>query len=474
MRLNRSLAALACGSFLLSTAHAAPAAHPQAETETLELAQKAIALHSVEGPGNQTADVAALFKNALIAGGFSADDITITPSGETAWMMMRWHGSDPSLKPLVISGHMDVVEAKPSDWTRDPFKPVVENGYLYGRGSTDMKLDDALAIVALIQLKREGYKPVRDIILEFSGDEETSMKTGEEIAKKLADAGMVLNVDGADGVLDEKSGKPIYFSWEGGEKTYADFRMTVTNPGGHSSEPRKVNAIYEMAAALLKIGKYQFKPELNDLTKSYFINAAQWQTPAIGAAMKAFAANPADRKAIETLSSEPSLIGQIGTTCVATMINGGHALNALPQKVTANINCRIFPGHKRQDIMSELQKIADDKNVIFEDTTLGSIATAASPLTPEVSNTIKAAVQSVIPGLSVFPGISAGASDSMWFRSHGIPSYGVSPLFIRPSENFMHGLNERTPVSSIRPSIDIMMKLVSDFAGPVCAFCKTK
>ncbi|KXV79886.1 hypothetical protein AD936_00455, partial [Gluconobacter japonicus] len=178
--------------------------------------------------------------------------------------------------------------------------------------------------------------------------------------------------------------KPDYFTWEGAEKTYADFRLTVTNPGGHSSEPRAVNAIDELAADLLHIQQHRFKPELNDLSRSYFVNAARWQKPEIASAMKVFAANPSDGKAIRTLSADPSFIGRIGTTCVVTVIDGGHALNALPQRATANINCRIFPGHSRAAIMEELRQAAHDPGMTIEDVTEGSVETAASPMRPDV------------------------------------------------------------------------------------------
>ena len=227
---------------------------------------------------------------------------------------------------------------------------MVENGYLFGRGATDMKLDGTLAIASLIELKREGYKPRRDIVIEFSGDEETTMKTSAIIADKLTDADLVLNIDGGGGTLDEATGKPEYFTWQGAEKTYADFQLTVTNPGGHSSEPRKVNAIDELAAALVRIRHYQFTPELNDLTRAYFVEAAKYEDPETGAAMRAFAADP-DRQGRRSPRSRanPATVGKIGTTCVVTMISGGHALNALPQRASANINCRIFPGHKPAD-----------------------------------------------------------------------------------------------------------------------------
>jgi carboxypeptidase PM20D1 len=453
-----ALAVMAAG------AQAAPATHPQAEAQALDLAEKAIALRSVRGPNNQTPEVAALYKAALVAGGFADGDVTITPVDDTAYLIARWRGRDPSLRPLVISGHMDVVEAKPADWKRDPFTPVVENGYLFGRGATDMKLDGTLAIASLIELKREGYKPRRDIIIEFSGDEETTMKTSAIIAQKLANADLVINIDGGGGTLDEATGRPEFFTWQGAEKTYADFELTITNPGGHSSAPRKVNAINELAAALMRISDYQFKPELNDLTRASLTNAAPYEDPRIGAAMRAFAADPTDRQAIAVLTANPATVGKIGTTCVVTMINGGHALNALPQRASANINCRIFPGHKPAAIMSELQSVAADPAISFKDVTEGSVATEPSPMRPDFVAAVKKALGEVYPGVPVFPSMSSGASDSMWFRSNGAPSYGASPVFIKDSEDFSHGLNERTPVANIQPAITYYLSLVTDLS----------
>ena len=456
-----ALALVGCAT--VSTGLAKPADHTRAEAQALDLAKKAIALRSVRGPGNQAPQVAELFKSALLAGGFADADVTITPVDDTAFLIARWKGSDPKLKPLVISGHMDVVEAKPSDWERDPFTPVVENGLLYGRGASDMKLDDALAVATLIELKRQGYKPRRDIVLAFSGDEETTMKTTEALAAKLSDAEMVLNVDGTGGELDP-NGKPLYLTWTGAEKTYADFQLTVTSPGGHSSRPYDPNAINQLSAALVRIGQYKFKPELSELTRAYFTAAARYEEPEIGAAMRAFAADPTDAKAVATLTANPGTIGKIGTTCVATMINGGHALNALPQRATANINCRIFPGHPREQIMAELQRVAKDPAVQFKDVSEGSVATDASPLRPDVVNAITKALHASYPGVPVFPSMSAGASDSMWFRNKHIPSYGVSPLFIKDSDRFSHGLNERIPTDDIRPSVVYLVSLLTDLS----------
>ena len=438
--------------------------HPGADASALDLAKRAIALRSVAGPDNKTPEVAALYKAALVAGGFADKDVEITRVDDTAYLIGTWPGSDPALKPLVISGHMDVVEAKPSDWQRDPFTPVVENGYLFGRGATDMKLDGTIAIAALTELRRQGYKPRRTIVIEFSGDEETRMKTSEIIAEKLKNADLVLNIDGGGGVLDEKTGKPEYFTWQGAEKTYADFELTVTNPGGHSSAPRPVNAIVELSQALAKIGAYRFKPEVSPLTREALTKAAPYEEPAIGAALKAFAADPTDQKAIATLAANPATVGRIGTTCVATMVNGGHALNALPQKATANINCRIFPGHKPADIMAELAKVVGDPGVVLKDVTEGSVPNDASPMRADFIAAVEKALHTIYPGVPVFPSQASGASDSMWFRYHGVPSYGASPTFLKESDDFSHGLNERTPVMNIAPGITYYLSLFADLS----------
>ena len=454
----------ACSAFVtVSIGHAKPADHARADSQALNLAKQAIALRSVRGPGNKAPQVAALFKAALVAGGFNDADVSITPVDDTAFLLARWNGRDPKLKPLVVSGHMDVVEARPSDWERDPFTPVIENGLLYGRGASDMKLDDALAVSALIELKRENYKPRREIVLALSGDEETKMKTTQMLAKELSNAEMVLNIDGTGGELNPE-GKPQYFNWSGAEKTYADFALTVTSPGGHSSRPYDPNAINQLSAALVRIGHYKFKPELSELTRAYFTAAARYESPEIGAAMRAFAADPADANAIAVLRANPATIGEIGTTCVATIIQGGHAPNALPQRATANINCRIFPGHPREQIMEELQRVAEDPAVHFRDVTEGSVATEASPIRPDLVAAITRAIHLGYPGVPVFPTMSAGASDSMWFRDEHIPAYGASPLFIKDSDRFSHGLNERIPVDDVPPAITYMLSLFTDLS----------
>ncbi len=460
VKLAAALGVLAASTLVQA---ARPAGHALAEAQVLDLAKKAIAIRSVHGPGNKTPEVAQLFRKALIDAGWADRDIEITPFDDTAYFIARWPGSDPALGAIVLSAHMDVVEAKPEDWQRDPFTPVVENGYLFGRGASDTKFDAALALSSVIELRRQGYKPRRTIVIEFSGDEETAMKTSEIIADKLRDAELVLNVDGAGGTLDEATGKPAYWSWQGAEKTYADFQLEVTNPGGHSSQPRPENAISELATAVERIGAYRFAPELNPLTKAYFEQAAGFESDArLAAAMRAFAADPLDTDAVATLRASFVYIGRIGTTCVPTMINGGHALNGLPQRATANINCRIFPGHAPKDIMAELEKVAAMPQVKFTDVSEGSVATDASPMRADFVNAATKAIRAAYPGVAIIPSQASGASDSMWFRRVGVASYGASPSMIKDSDEFAHGLNERTPLSNIGPGIIYYLSLLKD------------
>lgn len=457
-----STAAIALAS---SAATAKVAGHPQAEAQTLDLAQKSIAIRSVRGEGNRTIDVAQLYKAALLKAGWAEADVTITPFEDTAYFIATWRGRDPTLKPLVISGHMDVVEAKREDWERDPFTPVVENGILYGRGASDMKFSGAMALSSLIELRRQGYKPKRTIVIEFSGDEETTMATSAIIAEKLKNAELVINADGGGGSFDEDTGKPLYWTWSGAEKTYADYQLEVTNPGGHSSAPRPENAIVQLSTALERIGAYHFKPELNEITKGYFEQAAAFTTdPQIAAAMRAFAANPADEAAIATLRADPANVGRIGTTCVPTMVSGGHALNALPQRATTKINCRIFPGHSREAIMAELGKAVGMDVVRITDVTEGSVSTEASPMRADFVAASTKAIRKAWGPVPVIPTQSSGASDSMYFRALGIPSYGAVPVFAKDSERFSHGLNERIRISNIGPGVTYFLSLITDLS----------
>lgn len=466
MRPSASLSLSICIA-LLASAGAQAKSFPEAEKQTLELSKQAIALRSVQGEGNKTPEVAQIFRDALIKGGWESKDIEIVPYKDTAYLIATWPGSDPSLGPVVISAHMDVVEAKPEDWERNPFMPVVENGYLYGRGASDTKFDAVLAMESMIELRRQGFKPKRSIVIAYSGDEETSMATSKLIAQRLKNARIVLNVDGPSGTLSEKTGKPLVWTWQGAEKTYVDYRIEVTNPGGHSSMPRPDNAIVQLAEVLVRIGHYNFKPELNEITRQYWAEAARIEpAPRRAAAMKAFAANPDDPAALAVLRADPSTVGRIATTCVPTMLSGGHAQNALPQSATANINCRIFPGHTRTEIMAELEKVAAQPAAKFTDVTGDdSVEAAASPVDPVFIAAARKAVTAAWGPIPIIPMQASGASDSMWYRALGVPSYGASATLIKDSEDFSHGLNEREPLLNINPGITYYLSIMRDLAS---------
>ncbi|WP_324261326.1 M20/M25/M40 family metallo-hydrolase [Altererythrobacter sp. H2] len=438
-----------------------------AEASVLELAKASIAMRSVRGPGNETGKVAELYARALRDGGWAAGEVEVIPFDDTAYLIATWPGSDPALGPVVISAHMDVVEADPADWERDPFTPVVENGLLYGRGASDTKFDAVQAMVAVIGLRRQGFRPKRSIVIAYSGDEETTMLTSKVIADRLKHAKLVLNVDGASGTLDEKTGLPAYWSWQGAEKIYGDFKLEVTNPGGHSSAPREDNAIAQLSGALARIGAHRFMPELNDITRDYFSKAAQFESdPLLAAAMRAFAANPADKAAIAVLRGNPAMIGRIGTTCVPTMVEGGHALNALPQRATGFVNCRIFPGHPKASIIAELKEVADEPALTIEEINPEYVVEApASPYDKAFVDAATRAVHTAFGEVPIIASQSSGATDSMWYRALGVPSYGASGTFTRDSDDYSHGLNERVPIGNVARSLKYYDVLLRELAS---------
>lgn len=446
-----------CRSALIGlTAVAAAAAVPAASAakidqalhdQALGILQKSISFRTVQGAG-QVPAYAGYLQSVLVEAGFAPGDITIEPVADTATLVARYRGTDSKKKPLLILGHMDVVEARREDWQRDPFTPVVENGYIFGRGSVDNKFEVSIIAATLAQLKRAGWQPRRDVILALSGDEETQMASTRKLANQFKHAEFALNGDAGGGLLSE-DGLPVVYGLQAGEKTYADFKLTVTNPGGHSSRPGKHNAINQLAKALDRIAAYEFPAMQNELTRAYFKESLPKLSGPLADAVKRYLADPNDAAAIATLSADPGYVGQLRTTCVATEVQGGHASNALPQKAVANINCRIFPGVQVADVQQTLAEVAADPAVLVTEPASGAVASVASPLRPDVMGAVTAAVHARFPGLSIVPSMSAGATDSMHFRVLGVPSYGVSGLFMKDSDDFSHGFNERAPIGAI-------------------------
>ena len=462
MRIATTFTTALLSTALAGAAMAAPQVDPALHDQALDLLKRSIAFRTVI-PGDQVPVYAAYLKDVLVKSGFRPEDVKIEPVAGSAVLTARYRGSDPAKKPILVIDHMDVVEAKPADWTRDPFTPVVENGYVFGRGSSDDKFDVAVVITVLGKLKREGWTPGRDVVLALSGDEETLMQTARKLAQDYRGAEMVLNGDGGGGMISEE-GKPLFYGLQGAEKTYADFSITVTNPGGHSSRPGKTNAIYQLARDLGRLDAYHFPVMSSEITTTAFQATAPTTPGPVGDALRRYVANPKDEAAIAVLSADPDYVGQLRTTCVATMLTGGHAPNALPQKAEATVNCRIFPGTPSEAVRQTLEKVIADPEAKVTRLNDGSMDAPASPLRPDVLAAVTKAVHARYPGLPIVPAMSAGASDSMFYRALGIPSYGVSGMFMKSSDDFAHGLNERVPVATIDGALFQWESVLKDLA----------
>ncbi len=405
--------------------------------------------------------------------GFPDEDIQVIPfrlpSGEeTASLVVRYRSpSATDRKPMLLTAHMDVVDALRKDWERDPFTLIEEDGYFFGRGTADDKLGTTTLTATFIRLKSEGFQPSRDMIIAFTGDEETTMLTIRNLLRShrdLVDAEFALNADSGGGALATDF-SPLAYQVQAAEKTYADIQLLVRNPGGHSSRPRRKNAIYDLADALQRIQQYQFPVRQNDITQRYFEMRAGQEDGDLGAAMAAFAQNPDDAGAAAVLAESPSQVGITRTTCVATMLDAGHAENALPQSASANVNCRLFPGTAVEDVVSTLRDVVANDEVVIR--VKGSPRSApASPLREDVMAAIRNAVEADYPDLPIIPYMTTGATDGREMRAAGIPTYGTTGLFSRSEDSFAHGLNERVLVRSFYGAVEHWTRVLKELAGP--------
>jgi acetylornithine deacetylase/succinyl-diaminopimelate desuccinylase-like protein len=438
------------------------------QRQALELFRRSIAFKTEIGQG-QVPLLAAYLADQFRAAGFPDEDIHILPLGETASLVVRYRGNGSGGRPITAIAHMDVVTAKPEDWQRDPFTLVEQGGYFFGRGSVDVKCGLVALTSAFLRLKAEGYVPDRDLILAFSGDEETAQATAADLAqhhRELVDAEFVLNSDAGGGALDEKTGRPVLYGIENSEKSYASFELTVRNPGGHSSLPRADNAIYELADNLQKIRHLQFPVMWTAETREWFrVMAGQTSDPKLSAAMRRFAANPRDPQADRVLAAEPSLVGRTRTTCVPTLLRGGHADNALPQSATATINCRIFPGVEPASVQAALQNRVGPKAEV-RPTSAPVYVSGPSPMRPDLLQAVTQVLHSLHDDVPIVPQQESGASDCVIFRAAGIACYGTSETFIKDSDDFAHGLNERVPVASFYQGLDFWYQLFKDLSSP--------
>ena len=429
-----------------------------------EIFARLIAFKTEVGQG-QVPVMAEYLAGEFKSAGFPAEDIHILPLGETASLVVRYHGNGKGGRPIALLAHMDVVTAKPEDWRRDPYALIEENGYFYGRGSLDIKNDVALLTATFLRLKHEHFVPTRDFIIVFSGDEETGMLTAKDLTtqhRDLIDAEFALNSDGGGGVLNDQ-GQAQLFALQTAEKSYASFEISTHNPGGHSSLPRSDNAIYELADAIKALQAYRFPVQWNDTTRAYFKASGVVTPGAVGAAMRRFAQDPTDHAATDVLFDTPAEVGRTRTTCIPTLLRGGHADNALPQSATVTVNCRIFPGVAVVDVGKILQAQVGSK---VDVKVLGNPTVSdASPLRTDVLAAVTRAVHAMHPGVAIIPAQDSYATDGVYFRAAGIPTYGVAGTFIKDSDVFSHGLNERIPVQSFYDEMDYWYRLLKDFGG---------
>jgi acetylornithine deacetylase/succinyl-diaminopimelate desuccinylase-like protein len=469
------LAVTATGAIAATDPRSLPTKLPPAwQVKTREVFKQAIEIPSVHNRG-EVPRVAKLLADQFRAAGIPDADIHIMPyealpGDQTAALIVRWRSAHATKKPMLILGHMDVVEAKREDWKFDPFVFREEGGYFYGRGSIDMKNGDVATTMAAVKLMSEGFKPDRDIIFFYSGDEETrgvGATLGSTKWRNLTDAEFGLNADGRCSSYDDKF-RPLGCQISIAEKTFQTYLLTTRNPGGHSSRPRPDNAIYELADALKAVQGHRFQPMLNPANRGYFEHRAKQEgDSALGRAMRAWLANPNDGGAADLVEASPIDVGLTRTRCVATMLNGGHADNALPQSATATVNCRIMPGVEPKLVQAELQRAVGPKVEVVPDPNYIGVPTPASPLRPEVLAAVTSAIHSVVdPQMEVFPVMAAGASDGSFFRAQGIPVYDVDGSWaISPLDDREHGLDERVPVRAMYDDVVYWEKLIRGLAG---------
>lgn len=434
---------------------------------TLDIYRTIVEVDTSKETGN-TPKVARFLADELIAAGFPEEDVEVLSKGPFAALVARYRGDGSSgKKPILFLGHMDVVEALASDWERPPFELTSDDSYFYGRGTIDNKFGIAQLTSTFIRLKKAGFVPTRDLYLAFSGDEESGMTTTRMLAYErpdLAQAAFALNSDAGGGNLD-KQGRAIAYRIQAAEKTYATWEITARNPGGHSSRPREDNAIYDLAAAIRNIQAYRFPVRWSEMTLAYFQETGKQLGGELGEAMIRFAYDPEDEEAAARLAREPSYVGTTRTTCVVTMLDAGHAENALPQSATATVNCRIFPGESVAEVEQTLRTVADNDALAFR-LTGEPTESPVSELRDDVVAAVSKAVRGRYPEVPLIAYMESGGTDGMHFRKAGIPTWAVSSIFMDPDEMFAHGLNERVPKKAFFDGLDHWSTIIQALAGP--------
>lgn len=464
-----ALAALQLGTACAQTDKTAMAVPDEHAEQARAIYEKVISIRTARGQ-EKVPEMVTYLAGELKAAGFTDEDIQVTDydsAGEhTQGLMVTYRTpGKPVEQPIVILGHMDVVDALAKDWVRPPFTLIEEDGYFFGRGTMDNKYGITNLVSTFIRLKKEGWEPNRDIVLVFSGDEETGMISTRAQAQYVAqniDPEFILNSDAGGGVVDDE-GTPLFYRVQGAEKTYATFELTITNPGGHSSRPRADNAIYELAEALRRIEDYKFPVQSTDLTRAYFSASGKVTPGPLGEAMTAFADNPEDEAAIAALRANPSTVGTTGTTCIATMLRAGHAENALPQSATATVNCRIFPGTSAEDTKTQLKQVIANEAITFNLLT-DVVESPESQLRPDVLSAIEKSLSARGIDAPIIPYMESGGTDGMHYRTLGYDTVAISGAWMNPSEMYAHGLNERLPVEAFYGGLNHWYVILQDLA----------
>ncbi len=470
----KRLLALAASLITLTAAAAPPQDTPAGEQRFRSLYKELVETNTTLSAGSCTL-AAERMAARLKAAGFPESDLHLYAAPnhpKEGGLVAVYPGRETAQKAVLLMAHIDVVEAKREDWTRDPFTLVEENGSFYARGASDDKAEASIWVDLLIRYKAEHYVPRRTLKVALTCGEETAgaFNGAEWLTtnrRELIDAAFAIN-EGASGELDA-AGNRISLDVEAGEKFPQNYQLEVTNPGGHSSRPIKDNAIYRLAAALTRIGAYDFPTQFNDANRAYFtgmakIQAANGET-AVSNAMNAFLKSPDDAAAIAVVANkDPSWNATLRTTCVATLLDAGHATNALPQRARANVNCRIFPGVTPEAVRAKLAELAGDPAVkVTTQETRGPTA-AAPPLTPAILGPVEKLTAEFWPGVPVLPILQAGATDGEFTNAVGIPTYGIEPVFVGPDLGHIHGLNEYIGVKSLLEGREFLYRLIKIYA----------
>jgi len=453
-------------ALLFASAVSAQDRNSEHAKKTFEIYKTIIEMETSKNLGNIPA-MAQYLADELIGAGLQEADVEILPVGETAALIARYRGDGSSgKKPILLLAHMDVVEALAEDWERPPFKLTQDDTYFFARGTIDNKFGVAHLTSTFIRLKKEGFVPNRDLIIVFSGDEESTMTSTKILAYErpdLVEAEYALNSDSGGGQLSE-DGKVLSYLVQTSEKTYVTWEITARNPGGHSSRPRPDNAIFDLADAISKIRAHKFPVRWSDTTLEYFAETGKQLGGELGDAMIRFSENPNDAEAAERLSIESSYVGTTRTTCVPTMLRGGHAENALPQSATVTVNCRVFPGVPAADVKSALQQAIGNEVLEFK-VTYEPEESPVSDLREDIRGAVSEAVHARFPGVRILGYMTSGGTDGMHFRRAGVPTWAMGGIVMKPNDNYAHGLNERVPIDAFYGALDHWSIIIKNLAS---------